>query len=70
MSHPDWEWGCSIRRIKADFVVAFKGDPVWMAAHEHRQELTELISITVPGQAALDFQAGSAGAEPARPSDR
>ena len=51
VSHPDWEWALLDPARKADFIIAFKGDPVWMAAHEHRQELTELISITVPGQA-------------------
>ena len=71
VSHPDWEWGLLDPAHKADFVVAFKGDPVWMAAHEHRQELTELISITVPGQAKCSiFRPAQAGPEPARPSDR
>ena len=51
VSHPDWEWALLDPAHNADFIIAFKGDPVWMAAHEHRQELTELISITVPGQA-------------------
>jgi hypothetical protein len=51
VSHPDWEWGLLDPARHADFIIAFKGDPVWMAAHEHRGELTELFSITVPGQA-------------------
>jgi hypothetical protein len=51
VSHPDWEWGLLDPARHADIIIAFKGDPVWMAAHEHRQELTELFSITVPEQA-------------------
>ena len=51
VSHPDWEWGLLDPARHADFIIAFKGDPVWTAAHEHRQELTELFSITVPEQA-------------------
>ena len=35
----------------ADVIVAFKGDPVWMAAREHRAELTEVMTIIVPEQA-------------------
>ena len=71
VSHPDWEWALLDPARKADFIVAFKGDPVWMAAHEHRQELTELISITVPGQAKCSiYRPVQAGAEPAKPSDK
>lgn len=51
VSHPDWEWALLDPARHANIIVAFKGDPVWMAAHEHRQELQELLSITVPGQA-------------------
>jgi hypothetical protein len=51
VSHPDWEWALLDPARSADFIIAFKGDPVWMAAQEHQQELTNLISITVPGQA-------------------
>lgn len=51
VSHPDWEWGLLDPAHHADFVIACKGDPVWMAARENRNELTELFSITVPGQA-------------------
>jgi len=50
-NHPDWEWALLDPARHADVVIAFKGDPVWMAAHEHRNELTELFSITVPEQA-------------------
>jgi hypothetical protein len=51
VSHPDWEWALLDPARHADFIIACKGDPVWMAAHEHQQDLTNLISITVPGQA-------------------
>jgi hypothetical protein len=51
ISHPDWEWALLDPASHADFIIAFKGDPVWMAAQEHRQELTELFTITVPEQA-------------------
>jgi hypothetical protein len=51
VNHPDWEWGLLDPAHSADFIIAFKGDPVWMAAQEHQHELTNLISITVPGQA-------------------
>jgi hypothetical protein len=51
VNHPEWEWGLLDPAHSADFIIAFKGDPVWMAAQEHQHELTKLISITVPGQA-------------------
>jgi len=51
VSHPDWEWALLDPVGKADIIVAFKGDPVWMAAHEHRADLTEMVTITVPEQA-------------------
>jgi 4-amino-4-deoxy-L-arabinose transferase-like glycosyltransferase len=51
VSHPDWEWALLDPAHRANFIIAFKGDPVWAAAHEHRQELTEIYSITVPEQA-------------------
>ena len=51
VNHPDWEWALLDPARHADFIIAFKGDPVWMAAQEHRGELTELYAITVPGQA-------------------
>ncbi len=50
VSHPDWEWALLDPAQKADYIVAFKGDPVWMAAQEHRSELQEVLTITVPGQ--------------------
>jgi len=51
ISHPDWEWALLDPAGHADYVIAFKGDPVWMAAQEHRSELTELFRVTVPEQA-------------------
>jgi hypothetical protein len=51
VNHPDWEWALLDPARSADIIVAFKGDPVWMAAQEHRDELTELFTITVPEQA-------------------
>jgi hypothetical protein len=51
VNHPDWEWALLDPPRHADLIIAFKGDPVWMAAQEHRGELTELFAITVPGQA-------------------
>ena len=50
VSHPDWEWALLNPARYADIIIAFKGDPVWMSAGEHREDLTELFSITVPGQ--------------------
>ena len=51
VSHPDWEWALLDPAGRADIIVAFKGDPVWMAAREHRADLTEMVTITVPEQA-------------------
>jgi len=51
MSHPDWEWALLDPAKNADIIVAFKGDAVWMAAQQHRSELTEIMTITVPEQA-------------------
>ena len=50
VSHPDWEWALLDPAHKADYIIVFQGDPVWMAACQHRSELNEVISITVPGQ--------------------
>jgi hypothetical protein len=51
INHPDWEWALLDPAGHADVIVAFKGDPVWMAAHEHHAELSEVMTITVPEQA-------------------
>jgi hypothetical protein len=50
VNHPDWEWALLDPSRHANFVIAFKGDPVWMSAQEHRGDLTEVFAITVPGQ--------------------
>jgi len=50
VNHPDWEWALLDPARHADFVITFRGDPVWMAAEEHSGDLTELFAITVPGQ--------------------
>ena len=50
VSHPDWEWALLDPARHADIIIAFKGDPVWMSAQEHKADLTELLAITVPGQ--------------------
>ena len=65
ISHPDWEWALLDPARHADIVVVFKGDPVWMAAQEHRADLTELLSITVPGQAKCTiYRANGRGVTP------
>jgi hypothetical protein len=50
VSHPDWEWALLDPARQADYIVSFQGDPVWMAASQHRSELQEMLTITVPGQ--------------------
>ena len=51
VNHPDWEWALLDPAKHADIVVGCHGDPVWMAAREHRVELEELLAISVPKQA-------------------
>jgi hypothetical protein len=48
--HPDWEWALLDPARHADYMIACKGDPVWAAVRPQRAELTELLSISVPGQ--------------------
>ena len=67
ISHPDWEWALLDPAGHADFIVAFKGDPVWMAAQEHRGELTELLTITVPEQAKCAVYRTNRGATATTP---
>jgi len=50
VSHPDWEWGLIDPAQRADYVVGCEGDPVWTATRQHRGELGEVLTITVPGQ--------------------
>ncbi len=49
-SHPDWEWALLDPAQRADYIIACHGDPVWMAAKEHRSELKEVEAISVPMQ--------------------
>jgi hypothetical protein len=66
VSHPDWEWALLDPAKHADIVVGCKGDPVWMAAREHRAELEELLAITVPGQAkCVIYRPKQSGFKPA-----
>ena len=51
VNHPEWEWALLDPAHHADYIIACQGDPVWMAVREHRQELTEVAAISVPGQA-------------------
>jgi len=50
--HPDWEWALLDPAHHADYVVACKGDPVWVAMRPHRAEFTELETVSAPGQAS------------------
>jgi 4-amino-4-deoxy-L-arabinose transferase-like glycosyltransferase len=49
--HPDWELALLDPAHHADYIVACKGDAVWVAARQHRAELQELVSVNAPGQA-------------------
>lgn len=48
--HPDWEWALLDPVRQAEYVIACQGDPVWLAVRPHRDELTELLSVSAPGQ--------------------
>jgi hypothetical protein len=48
--HPEWDWALLDPARYADYMVACDGDPVWAAVRPQRAELTELPSISVPGQ--------------------
>jgi 4-amino-4-deoxy-L-arabinose transferase-like glycosyltransferase len=48
--HPDWDWALVDPARYADYMVACQGDPVWAAVQPQPAELTELLSISVPGQ--------------------
>lgn len=48
--HPDWDWALLDGVSHADYIVACQGDPLWAAIRPHRAQLTELLSISVPGQ--------------------
>jgi hypothetical protein len=49
--HPDWEWALLDPVHSSDYMVACQGDPVWLAVRPHRADLTELLSVSAPGQA-------------------
>jgi hypothetical protein len=51
VNHPDWEWALLDPAHRADYVIAFQGDPVWMSVREHPDQLIEMQSISVPDQA-------------------
>lgn len=63
ISHPDWEWALLDPAKNADIVIAFKGDPVWMAVQEHRAELTELFTVIVPEQAKCVVYSSNRGGD-------
>ena len=48
--HPDWDWALLDPARYADYVIACEGDPVWAAVQSQRAQLTEVLSIRVPGQ--------------------
>lgn len=48
--HPDWEWALLDPAYRADYIVACKGDAVWVAVQQHRAELQEEVSVTAPFQ--------------------
>ncbi len=48
--HPDWDWALLDPARRAEYIVACQGDPVWAAVRAQRAELTEILSINVPGQ--------------------
>src|SRR5208337_1073861 len=49
-THPDWEWALLDPASHSDYMIACLGDPVWAAVRQHRSELTELLSVSAPGQ--------------------
>jgi 4-amino-4-deoxy-L-arabinose transferase-like glycosyltransferase len=50
--HPDWEVALLDPARNADFAVGCKGDPVWAAINQHRDQFTELITVSAPWQAS------------------
>jgi hypothetical protein len=50
--HPDWEIALLDPAHHADFAVACTGDPVWAAVRQHRDQFTELITVSAPAQAS------------------
>jgi 4-amino-4-deoxy-L-arabinose transferase-like glycosyltransferase len=56
--HPDWDWALLDPARHADYMVACVGDPVWTAIRPQRTELTELLSVSVPGQSRCTIYKG------------
>ena len=50
--HPDWELALADPAHNADYAIACKGDPVWLAVRQHPADFTEVVTITAPGQAS------------------
>lgn len=50
IEHPEWDWALVDPAKHASFIVACTGDPVWTAVRQHRAELEQLLTITVPEQ--------------------
>lgn len=50
-AHPEWEWALLDPAHHADFAIGCQGDPVWAAVRQHRSEFTEIVTVSVPGQA-------------------
>ncbi len=48
--HPDWEWALLDPAHHADYIVACDSDPVQAAVRRRRSELTEVLSVSAPGQ--------------------
>jgi hypothetical protein len=48
--HPDWELALIDPAHHADYAIACKGDPVAMAVRQHKADLTEVVTISAPGQ--------------------
>jgi hypothetical protein len=49
--HPDWELALADPSHQADYAVACKGDPVWLAVRQHQAEFADVVTISAPGQA-------------------
>lgn len=50
--HPDWELALLDPAPNADFAVGCTGDPVWAAVNQHRDQFTELVTVSAPGQSS------------------
>ena len=50
--HPDWEIALLDPAHHADYAIGCKGDPVWASVRQHKDQFTELITISAPWQAS------------------